>query len=122
MEVTVGSAIVKPYTGPPVPIPDFNAVGVNIPLTVSGIPDRIGDANFSFDGTTCTSSVGAATVGLDHSWVGDLVVKLTSPAGTTITLMNSPGGVNNSGNNFCHTMLDDSGVNEIQDITPAGSP
>ena len=121
-QVTVGSAIVESYTGPPVPIPNFNASGVNIPLTVSGIPDRIGDANFSFDGSTCTSTVGATTVGLNYPWVGDLVVKLTSPAGTTITLMNRPGGELNNGDNLCHTVLDDSGVNAIQNISPAGNP
>jgi hypothetical protein len=28
----------------------------------------------------------------------------------------------NSGNNFCHTLLDDSGPSSIQNITPGGNP
>jgi hypothetical protein len=36
--------------------------------------------------------------------------------------MNRPGGTLNSGNNFCHTLLDDSGPSSIQNITPGGNP
>ena len=32
------------------------------------------------------------TVESDHSWVGDLVISITSPAGTTVELMNNIGG------------------------------
>jgi subtilisin-like proprotein convertase family protein len=108
------------YTGPPVPIPDNGAV--TIPIVVSGLSSNISDLNFSFDGSSCTSAAGATTVGLDHSWVGDLVIMLTSPQGTTITLMNRPGAASNSGNNFCNTMLDDGAGALIQSITPAGAP
>ncbi|MDQ3252867.1 MAG: PA14 domain-containing protein, partial [Acidobacteriota bacterium] len=110
------------YTGPPVPIPDGSATGVNIPFQVSGL-NNIGDLNFRIDGSQCTSAQGATTVGLDHSWVGDLVITLTSPQGTSVTLMNRPGGTGNSGNNFCQTLLDDEvGSPSIQSIQPTGTP
>lgn len=109
------------FTGPRAAIPDNNAAGVNIPLTVSGA-SAIAKLVFSIDGDSCTSDIGATTVGVDHTWVGDIVMKLTSPAGTTVTLMSRPGGTGNSGNNFCQTVLDDSAATSIQNIAVAGSP
>jgi len=94
------------YAGPPVPIPDGQSSGVDIPLVVSGNGGTITDLDFRFDGTSCTTAPGATTVGLDHTYVSDLVITLTSPRGTTITLVNSVGG---SSNNFCQTVLDDEG-------------
>jgi subtilisin-like proprotein convertase family protein len=114
--------VVVSYTGPPVPINPNIASTVNIPIEVSGLSGPIGDLNFSFDGSSCTSAVGATTVGFDHSWVGDLRITLTSPQGTTVTLMDQPGGPLNSGNNFCNTVLDDAATALIQAITPAGAP
>jgi subtilisin-like proprotein convertase family protein len=61
-------------------------------------------------------------VGLDHSWVGDLTLKLTSPNGTTVLLANRPGGTGNSGNNLCQTVLKDGSPNSIQNITSAQAP
>jgi Subtilase family/Proprotein convertase P-domain len=110
------------YTGPPVVIPSTTAGTITIPITVSGLSSAIGDLNFSFDGTGCTSDIGSTTVGLDHTWVGDLIITLTSPQGTVVTLMNQPGGLNNSGNNFCNTVLDDDATALIQNILPPGAP
>ncbi len=111
------------YTGPPAAIPDANAAGVNVPLTVSGFTGRIADLNFRIDGTVCNTTVGSTTVGVDHSWVGDLTFKLTSPAGTTITFISRPGGVNNGGNNFCQVLLDDdASATTISAIVGTGSP
>jgi len=110
------------YTGPPVLIRADSPNTVTIPITVSGLSGPVGDLNFSFDGSSCTSDAGATTVGLEHSWVGDLVITLTSPQGTTVTLMNQAGGALNSGNNFCNTVLDDSAAALIQSVTPAGAP
>jgi subtilisin-like proprotein convertase family protein len=123
-KVQTGEAntIVISYAGPPVLIPPNLVSTVNIPIVVSGLSDPIGDLNFSFDGSSCTNAPFATTVGFDHTFVGDLIVTLTSPQGTTITLMNQPGGFNNSGRNFCNTVLDDSASDLIQTITPAGSP
>jgi subtilisin-like proprotein convertase family protein len=103
-----GSPTVFSYTGPSVAIPDNKVAGVNIPINVSGLTS-IADINFRFDGDLCSKEAGATTVGLDHTKVGDLVVKLTSPQGITVALMQRPGGAANSGRNFCRTVLDENG-------------
>jgi subtilisin-like proprotein convertase family protein len=113
------------YTGAAVAIPDEEPAGVNIPLTVSGFSGRLQDLNFRFGGSSCTAAAGATTVGLDHTYVGDLVIRLTSPRGTTVTLLNQPGANSepSSGNNFCNLVLDDEGgTSSIQNILPGGEP
>jgi len=110
------------YSGPVVPIPDNNLTGASATMTLSGFTGTIADLDFRFTGTTCNTTAGSTTVGLAHSWVGDLLVTLRSPSGTVVTLMNRPGGVNNSGNNFCNTTLDDEAVNSIQTIVASGNP
>jgi Tol biopolymer transport system component len=108
------------YTGAPVAIPDNNAAGVNIPLTISGFSGKLKDLNFRFGGSACSAAPGSTTVGLDHSFVADLVIKLTSPSGTTIRLVNRPPS---SGNNFCNTVFDDEGGgSSIQTIQTEGAP
>ena len=96
------------FTGPPVPIPDATPAGVDIPITVSGI-GTIADLNFRLDpgAGTCDNSIGNVNASIDHTWAGDLIVRLTSPAATTLTLINRRGG---SGNNFCLLTLDDDGA------------
>ncbi|TMQ04958.1 MAG: hypothetical protein E6J90_50240 [Deltaproteobacteria bacterium] len=109
------------YTGPPVPIPDANATGVsvNLPVTFSG---PLAKVVFNIDGATCTAAVGAATVGVDHTWVGDLTFTLTSPGGKTVTVINRAGGALNSGNNFCQTLLNDGAASSVQNVTIAQAP
>ena len=116
-----GAPLVTSYTGPRVAIPDNNTAGVNIPLPVTGI-GSLARMVFTIDGATCTSAIGATTVGIDHTWVGDLRAVLTSPGGTSVVLLNAPGGAGNSGNNFCQTVLDDAGANSIQSILVAQAP
>ena len=110
------------YSTPAIAIPDNNVAGVNINLPVAGVTGTITKVVFRINGTTCSAAAGSTTVGLDHSWVGDLDVALTSPAGTRVLLMDNPGGINNSGNNFCNTVLDDAGTSSIQSIAIAGNP
>lgn len=110
------------YTGPPVVIPVDAAGTFTIPIEVSGLSGALADLNFSIDGSSCTADFGADTVGLDHSYVGDLIIKLTSPQGTTVTLINQAGGEANSGHNFCQTMLDDSAAASIQDVLATDAP
>jgi len=117
-----GSPSSTSYTGPVVPIPDDDPAGVDIPFTVSGFTGALASLQFSIDGSSCTSDAGSTTVGLDHSWVGDLVITLTSPSGTTVILANRPGGTGNSGNNFCQTVLNDSASSSIQDISSGDAP
>ena len=58
---------------------------------------------------------------VEHSYVADLVVKLTSPQGTTVTLIDDAGGGLNDGNNFCQTVFDDEGGLSLIDlILPVG--
>jgi subtilisin-like proprotein convertase family protein len=110
------------FSGPAVPIPDSNTTGVNVPLVVSGSLGNVNTLTFTIGGAACTAADGATTVGLDHTWVGDLVLTLTSPMGTSVMLMNRPGGTLNSGNNFCQTVLADAATNPIQNITASQNP
>ncbi|MFN0112324.1 MAG: proprotein convertase P-domain-containing protein [Blastocatellia bacterium] len=117
------------FAGDVTKIPDGDSRGVSLPIVVSGFASNVADLNFRIDGTQCVSNPGAIGVGLDHTWVGDLVFRLTSPAGTTVTIINRPGGSGNSGKNFCQTLLDDDAAN-VQSIssiasngpTPQGPP
>jgi proprotein convertase P-domain-containing protein/subtilase family protein len=109
------------YSGPVVAIPDGDPFGVDFPVNVT-ITQGVAKLVLRIDGTTCTSAEGATTVGIDHTYVGDLKVTLTSPSGTIVTLMDRPGGELNDGNNFCQTVLDDAGATSIQLITPVGAP
>jgi len=115
------SATTIGYVGAPVAIPDNSSAGVNIPLVVSG-GGAISKIRFSIDGATCNTTVGSTTVGISHSWVGDVVVKLTSPSGTTVTLINRAGGTGNSGNNFCQTLLEDDATDSIQGVLISQAP
>jgi subtilisin-like proprotein convertase family protein len=116
------------YTGQPVAIPDNTPAGVNINIPVSGLVGNTGDVNFKIDGTTCSSAAGSTTVGVDHTWVGDLIFKLTAPnGGPTLSIINRPGGgtFGSSGKNFCQTLLDDEapgGSLNIQAISSSGAP
>lgn len=99
------------YTGPPVTIVDNVPAGVNItvPVTCTG---NITDVDFRFDGVQ-SPTVGATTVGVTHSWVGDLAFRLTSPNGTAVTFFDRPGftgtGFGCSNNNISQLLLNDDG-------------
>jgi subtilisin-like proprotein convertase family protein len=121
---SLGAPSTFSYTGPPVAIPDNNTTGVTIPILVSGLGNTA-DVNFRIDGSSCNANAGSTTVGVDHTWVGDLVFKLTSPLGTTVTIINRPGAgtFGSSGNNFCQTLLDDDGAfPAIDSILATGAP
>jgi subtilisin-like proprotein convertase family protein len=107
------------YTGAPVPIPDFNAAGASATVSVSGLAGFINGMTFSIDGTDCSAAIGSTTVGLDHTFVSDLVGTLTSPGGATATLFANNGG---SGNNFCQVVFDDSAAASISSITTPQAP
>ncbi len=113
------------YTGAATAITDNSAAGVNLLLPVSGV-GTIADLNFRFDGSSCSTTSTSTTVGLNHGTIGQLIVKLTSPLGTTVTLINrmTGGGATggNSGNNLCNTVLDDSGATSIQTVAASSAP
>ena len=105
------------YTGPPVAIPDVNATGINIPITVSGAGTKVTDLNFRFDALTgCDATIGNINAALDHTFLSDLVFKLKSPAGTTVTFMQARGG---GGNNICNLFFDDDGAFPAISTLPA---
>jgi subtilisin-like proprotein convertase family protein len=124
--VPVGRADETPahiaYTGPVVAIPDGNPNGVDVPLPFGSVTGPIANLVFNIDGTSCDANVGSTTVGVDHSWVGDLTFALTSPSGRSTTLIDAAGGANNSGHNVCKTQLDDAAPTSIQNVTSAQAP
>jgi subtilisin-like proprotein convertase family protein len=115
-----GLGVTTAYPGSPVAIPDGDPAGVDIPLAISAGP--ISQVGFSIDGAACSATVGSTTVGVDHTWVGDLVFKLRSPSGTTVTMINRAGGELNSANNFCQTVLQDGAANSIQTVQIPDAP
>ncbi len=109
------------YTGAPVAIPDGDGTSASIPFSLTGA-GAIAKVVFHVDGAACTTAAGATTVGLDHSWVGDVSLALTSPAGTTVALVSNILGGANDANNFCQTVFDDDAPVSIQDATPEMAP
>lgn len=109
------------YTGPVIPIPDFNTepMTATAVINVTGVPGRIGRMLFSIDGASCTKSQGATTVGVDHSYVSDLIFILRNPDGTNATVIEKVGG---DGNNFCNTVLDDDADTSIQSLDSTKAP
>lgn len=94
------------YTGPPVNIPDNNPAGVNVLISVSGL-NAITDMNVRLPAQFgCDATPGNVNAAISHTFVGDLILKLTSPAGTEVRLINRRGGTRE---NFCFTRLDDEG-------------
>ena len=91
------------YAGPPVAIPDDDEAGasVEIPVDMEGYASKL---TFSIDGSSCNTTAGSETVGIDHTFAGDLIGTLTSPSGATATLFTHEGG---GGNNFCQVVFDD---------------
>lgn len=70
------SGTVAPNETLPVAITDDSPAGVTSTITVSQ-PINLTDLQVA--------------VAIDHTWVGDLVISLTSPGGTTVTLLDQPG-------------------------------
>ncbi|WP_170113288.1 proprotein convertase P-domain-containing protein [Ahniella affigens] len=105
--VTGSSTQTVSYTGPAVTVPDNNLTGVNITLPVSGLTGSITDLNFRFDQApsgTCDATLANANSAMDHTFVGDLIFKLTAPSGANVSVMQNRGGTRE---NICQTLLDD---------------
>ncbi len=106
------------YTGAPVAIPDNDPTGASISLPVAGV-GTASNLRFSVDGATCSTADGATTVGIDHTFVGDLVGTLTSPSGKTVTLFSRTGSL---GNNICQAVFDDSATRAFSGLTSSDAP
>ncbi len=114
-----GTPVTFSYTGPAVPIPDVGAPVV-ASLPVSGVTGNVFSIKASIDGTSCSATAGSTTVGIDHTWVGDLQISLISPNATQVLMINR---TDSSGNNFCQTVLDDqSGGPSIQSVVSTDAP
>jgi subtilisin-like proprotein convertase family protein len=107
-----------PYAGAPVAIPDDDPTGVSVQVPVSGV-GRLSKVTFSIDGTSCTTGAGATTVGIDHTFTGDLSGDLVAPDGTTVSLFT---GIDGSGNNVCQAVFDDTATRSISDATSDDAP
>ncbi len=112
--IPVGSAVGTVqnfnYSGAVAPIPDGNAAGVNTTVNVSGVTGAIQDLNFIITGTALTP---AASTGIDHTWIGDMQARLTSPAGTSVLIADRFGGVNCATDNIFNLTLDDAAAGAI---------
>ena len=113
---TPGAVQTFAYTGPPAPIPDDDPTGVTTTVKVKGL-GAVSGITFSFDGTDCTNDT---TVGLQHPTIYDLVARLTSPDGTTVTLLSRTGGFD--GDSYCQTVLDDAAPDSIQNAPDYEAP
>jgi subtilisin-like proprotein convertase family protein len=101
------------FAGPAVAIPDDDPTGADVHLTVSGI-GTAGKVTFSIDGADCGSSVG-----LSHTFVGDLVGTLISPTGTRVTLFSRSGG---SGHNICQALFTDDATKSFSTVNFSQAP
>ena len=106
------------YSGASVPIPDDDPAGVSVPIEVSGI-GYAAAITFSIDGSACTPAEGATTVGVDHTFVRDLVGSLTAPDGRSAQLFDRVGG---SGNNLCQVVFDDRAGHTLGTATSPQAP
>ena len=118
---TAGSTpVTKSYAGPPVAIPDNDATGASAVIPVSGLTGAVSDINFRLDALAgCSTTANDANASITHPFIGDLALSLTSPAGTTVNLINNRG---NGGHNYCTVTLDDQGgFPAASAITTAGA-
>jgi subtilisin-like proprotein convertase family protein len=92
-------------------IPDNNATGINRTITVPA--------------TAATITGITLNLNINHTWVGDLIVRLTSPSGTTRTLIDRPGVPNTafgcSGDNIV-VLLSDAAALPVENQCAAGNP
>jgi subtilisin-like proprotein convertase family protein len=106
------------YGGPALPIPDSDPAGVSVSLPVTGI-GYAASFTFSVDGSACSADVGSTTVGIDHTYVADLIGTLTNPSGVTAQLFSRNGG---GGNNLCQVVFDDTATSAFSSVTSADAP
>ncbi len=106
------------YTGPAVAIPDADPAGASVEIPVAGF-GYASRAALSVDGTTCNTTAGSTTVGIDHTYVGDLVGTLTAPGGRTATVFDDGG---TSGNNICQAVFHDGATRDFGDALFGAAP
>ena len=125
---SVAAVTVSPaYTGAPVGIADgrgpiddpVGGAPARASITVAGVAGPIADVDLTIGGSACSDDAGSTTVGIDHSFVGDLHIVLESPAGTRLRLVERVGG---AGNNICQMVLDDEAARPVQSLAASDAP
>ncbi|MFT5122959.1 MAG: subtilisin-like proprotein convertase family protein [Kiritimatiellia bacterium] len=107
---------------PSVAIPDNVPAGTNITFQASGLTTNTSKILFRIGGNACTTNAGDIGNGIAHNYLHDLKITLTSPEGTTITLMQQAGVGIDAGPNMCSVVFDDSAFTSIQNIPDDGGP
>ncbi len=97
------------YSGSARSIPDNTPAGIDVslPVTTSG---RISDLNFRFTtgAGACNATTGNTNAAVSHTFVGDLIFRLTAPGGfPSATFMERRGGTRE---NICSMLIDDDGA------------
>jgi len=110
------------YAGPPLAIPDLDPTGVTIDLPLPAA--QIGALAVRFDGGACSSDPFATGNGLNHTFIGDLEIRLIAPDGSELALLDRPlaGFGDNSGNHLCQTRLDADAALSIQEASANLAP
>ena len=94
-------------TNCPGALPDNDPAGITSTFTLADC-DIVEDVNIGVQAT--------------HTWVGDLIVEVTSPGGTTVSLMDQPGvpaGTFGCNNNNAALVFDDDGAMVVEDVCNA---
>jgi subtilisin-like proprotein convertase family protein len=106
-----GTPVGWPATDPTLPeaIPDDSAAGMTSTINVT-TEGQIKDLEVFFPITPDDKP------GLDHDWVGDLVIDLIGPDGTQVRLAEHPGGPDNGAKDLSNVIFDDHAPGTI----PAG--
>lgn len=99
-------------------IPDNAPAGVNIVVPVAGV-GTVADLNFRLNtlmGGTCDGTAGDTDCAINHTWVGDIIIKITPPDGApTVSIIDRigvpvPNTVGCNNNNFGDILLNDEGA------------
>lgn len=96
------------YGGGGIAITDNDPTGVNMPLNVA-TSGRVSDINLRFFtfSSSCDATPGNTQAAVSHTYVGDLIFRLTAPNGfTSATFWDRRGGTRE---NICSTLIDDDG-------------
>jgi subtilisin-like proprotein convertase family protein len=112
------SVVTARLAGRDLPIPDADPAGVTAPLEVRGV-GPVSKVTFSVDGTDCSNADASTTVGLQHTYVRDLVGTLHGPDGTAVTLFSQAGG---DGNNLCQAVFADSAAVAFENVSSTAAP
>ncbi len=107
----------------PLRVPIGSRSSADVPKVIPSASAGV-DSTLTFAGAAPVDDLEVRISRLAHTWAGDLVVRLTNPAGTkTVTLMDRPGtgAYGASGDDLVDLVLDDHAATPIDSI-PATNP